>query len=77
MKLADEKMYSVEYGMRENVRKILVLISDGKDNQPQTTTPLLKAVKDKGMFKLQREGPQHLWMRAKSVLYQIIIFLFA
>lgn len=55
MKLADEKMYSAKYGMRENVRKILVLITDGNDNQPQETTPLLKAVKDKGMVKLQSQ----------------------
>jgi len=51
MQLANEKMYSTQYGMRENVRKILILVTDGNDNQPQTTVPLLKAIKDKGMFR--------------------------
>lgn len=49
LKLADDKLFNTDYGMRTNVKKILVILTDGHENNPTFSDPPLKAIKDRGV----------------------------
>ena len=50
MKLADEKMFSTNYGMRSNVSKVLILMTDGIEGNAKETNIYLNSIKEKGML---------------------------
>ena len=49
LKLADEKMFTTAYGMRESVKKILIILTDGREQEPQESNVYLKNIKDRGV----------------------------
>lgn len=46
--LANTKMFSLEYGMRQDVPKILILMTDGNEENALATDSAMKTIKEKG-----------------------------
>ena len=49
LQLADDKLFTTKFGMRPDVKKILVILTDGHENNPSFSDPPLKAIKERGV----------------------------